>query len=1040
MHSSLTAPTTSSATHVLTLTSEVSLTDSKEVSITSSRELSESQETLTISASNSVQVAWATWSNDTIMLDDIFNPLPAATNPVVAERLLLQLSLHGDRLDPSVVGGSAALSNPGHHAFEAQQATGTSLASSSNIVASRCILFNATEPAVLQYLRSGNVTIRVINTSTVSLNFKQLSARNSSALYLLVERTVTATAMIQADCMKHRFDVPPVNFTVLGRRRRGLPPSTLPTAVLDTANTATEATEIVAAASGGGLVASQMARSNLVLTLAECTPQFDTKLGRMQNPSQLTIGPSKYGQFVASAIINPIIMFSLAGIHALIGVVYAKVNRLPIVEGGFTFVRFPSISVLPLMYLAEPTCGGAVVTIIYAEEMHYRVLAGIFLTITLGLVVALFVYLKKTWAAEMIPGQNPLRLDRQKRTAIEDDDDINAKESIWKLRNRKFTYTLGYFIDGGVRWKNAPGAQGYCRRNRIMFMDYTGRWYWFVTVELGMAALIGILDGIKLGAGQCKGIIIALLILLAIFFVAVVGLRPYNAPFLLLFSILVTGLQLWGAIAMTVAMYGDDESWQSTAENMSIVGVYLVIFRAFFDIAPKAKQLITAIIRSICKPKRKANDHQDLTERLLEVVHDQGVDGIDVGDHQAAAERELEFMARNSDCDLLPEWEEEEEDATAWPEYEMAEDAVAATASGRSKPIGRLGVTPWLEGAHNADDDDEYDEEGQLIRREATLSRLRRGLSAVSAEEVANDRLTQQIRRRKQIAEQTTALDEESKKAAERQRSELDALLDDLESLPAKKPDSDETDVGREVLNERAKAAKATFASWGRAVNPNPGSGLVESATVKQRPTAAADATAASVPNVSMASVSGLDADLENLLDALEAEETNVVDEVDEEEDVCGEEEEEIDEQHENDEVASDSSFPGPPKEPQTSSVGIEENDLDVPYPPDSGADIDTLETHVEADEDEFGIPIPPPPSPPPPPPPRAQSKAPPSTTKAPAPPQPRRPTEVVDEPHFYEEDEDSLPLPPPTKGSSTDRSSDHQRSSSDDDTALAML
>lgn len=87
---------------------------------------------------------------------------------------------------------------------------------------------------------------------------------------------------------------------------------------------------------------------------------------------------------------------------------------------------------------------------------------------------------------------------------------------------------MSYFIDGGVHWKdNDPeNNKGYCRRNRLLFMDFNGVFYWFLSIELLICVLCGTLEGIKVGNEQCVsvviGLLVALLVTLLAYFVVVV--------------------------------------------------------------------------------------------------------------------------------------------------------------------------------------------------------------------------------------------------------------------------------------------------------------------------------------------------------------------------------------------------------------------------------------------------------------------------------------------------------------------------------------
>ena len=579
---------------------------------------------------------------------DYLTELPAK------DRALL-LRIHGERFDRSVV------------------------ANRTEDIAS-CVLFelpqeeeelkNFLYPQSANGVLKTNFTAQLLNNSAIMLTFKMLRGIVNASDLLAITSPIAVNVSIHRSCLQHRLSIPYVELTFLPippKRRKNV----VPESVIDTAQTTRTVTEIISASSGSPLIASQMARSSILMTLAECTPEFNTSLGRMQNPFQASIGPTPYGEFIASSVLNHVLIFGVAFVHALSGAVYAKLKHISFVE-GLTFVRFPSITILPILYLVEPTCMSAMVTIIYGETPLWKAMGVFSLLLSLAIVCSTFMYLRRTWHADMIPGESPFKMRRKRRELINDDDDVEtAKEAMWRLRLRQCYTLIGYFIDGGVAWKDHPGHKGYCRRNRLLFMDFTGKWYWFMTAEIAMAAFIGILDGVKLGYGQCNAVVIALIIALFIFLVAIIALRPYNAPFLLFFSICVTILQLFGAICMAVAMFSGDDSWQEMAEMTSVIGIYIILGRAIFDITPKIKQFISMIIKSFCRKKKgPTSGHVDLTERLLEVVHQDGDDDIKVEDHDAAAEQER-VNANNS---FAIEEELPEVDTSEWPEYDWDEN------------------------------------------------------------------------------------------------------------------------------------------------------------------------------------------------------------------------------------------------------------------------------------------------------------------------------------------------------------------------------
>ena len=598
--------------------------------------------------------------------------------------------------------------------------------------AGHCLSFLASHQEVSNYL-NGNVTAQPLNWSAVLIQFRRLPL-NASLFTVRGEESVRMT--ISPSCLKHRLPLPSINFTfvpipVVEPKKTIVDPK-----VVEGTKDATQAVQVVAMSVGGGAMATQVARSNLVLTLVECTPDFYTRLGTMQNPFQVSIGPEKYGQYVASCMLNHVIILGVPALHLLWAFIEMKRTGCTWLEGR-TAVRFPSLSIIPLMFFLEPTCMAAVVTIIYGEGAGYKFCGVVSLIICVGLVLGMFVHLKRTWAAEMVRGESPSLLKPKKRTAINDDDDLEETEAGWRTTLRRAYGWAAYFIDGGVKWKDHEGHKGYCRRNRLLFMDCTGKWYWFTSAELGIAGLCGLLDGIKLGLHQCNGIVIALIVLLGILFLGIVVLRPYNAPFLLLFSIGVTGIQLLAAVSMGVSMFGGGEAWQEFAETLTLVGIYVIIGRAIFDIVPKVKQMIMQIIKKLCRKEKVNSTHADLTERLLEVVAVEGVENeLAAVDHDALVEEE---MMKRPDDDELPEIEV---DYSQWPEYEWDESQYVPPPVAQDDGIDDL--TPFLSGVQRSEEfapqDLEETELGKKLKKrqqEAAAAHVREEKARESAARAA---------------------------------------------------------------------------------------------------------------------------------------------------------------------------------------------------------------------------------------------------------------------------------------------------------------
>jgi hypothetical protein len=592
------------------------------------------------------------------------------------------LFLIGDSFDPTVLVPGITFSFPSSPvaAADTPQPTTTGTASSPTSLRHRvaargystasandpidstgCLSLSARKVELLWYARD-NATFSLVDSSTISVEFSVIPSNDSypaaSVLKSLTQDEVL-TIQILPSCVKGRRAPKPVSLKFLR-----IPPVRSNTAT-KTAQTALAVTQLIAAASGGGALAVSGSRSTVVLGLFTCLPEFYEPLGRMDNPFQLSVGPDKYGQFLAASMMNHLLIYGLPLLHALIGVIYSVVRKVSIWE-GFVWVRFPSLSLLPLQYFAETTASSAMVTAIYAEEEWHRAVAIISLLFTLSLVIGLFVHLRRSWAAECIPGVSPFTLARLEAAKKGRHHESDPKGNGTRSRLALVVDYVGYFVDGDVKWKDADPQRkkGYCRANRLLFMDYNGSNYWFMSVEVGVAALMGLLEGVKLGLGTCNAVVIVIIVVLIVFLLIIVARRPYNSPFGSYFNILVTAVQVAGATFAAIALFGGGSAYQSRCELMTLVGVYLLIAKAVMDLLPKLKRLALLLYRKCClRQKDPALHNTDLTQRLLETIHQEGqLEKEVLADHGATAV--VDVGAAEADA-LLPEMEEDETER-AW--------------------------------------------------------------------------------------------------------------------------------------------------------------------------------------------------------------------------------------------------------------------------------------------------------------------------------------------------------------------------------------
>jgi hypothetical protein len=529
---------------------------------------------------------------------------------------------------------------------------------------SGCWNLSTTAIALLDYMRA-NATQRLINSTSLLVDFDPIpttdrdgSLWTDNHTYAAVLRSMRSddgvlTITVADRCVNGRRKPAPLVMKFL---RIDTPTSPLKAEpAFQVARNTLGVVQLVTAVNAGGALAVAGARSGVVLELFTCYPDFADRLGVMDSPFQISLGTEQYNQYLGASTMNHLFIYGLPALHALIGVVYSRV-RCASIWDGFVWARFPSLSLLPVQYLIQTTAQSATITVTAAVNPWDRAIAGISLGLVVAPVVALLVYLTRTWGPRCIRGVNPITLARResrKRPNFDPHLDrplelkIFVEEAterrIQRLQSKRarlglVVKSIFFFIDGDIKWKDSEDCRpGYCRASRILFMDYTPSAYWFMSVELGVAFLMGILGGIKVGT--CDTVAVALLVVLVLFLATILVLQPYNTVFGVYFNILVTVLQVFGASFAVIALSRDGADliiYQQRSELMSFYGLYLLVGKAVLDLLPKLRDVLFCLYRlarsllgSLKTKERSPNapsasgsggTHDDLTEKLLQTI------------------------------------------------------------------------------------------------------------------------------------------------------------------------------------------------------------------------------------------------------------------------------------------------------------------------------------------------------------------------------------------------------------------------------------
>lgn len=450
---------------------------------------------------------------------------------------------------------------------------------------------------------------------------------------------VPLTVEVRGECLQRRHGVPVFNVSI---RRTPIPPPVpaTPTASDALTDSTAVATAFVTAAGLGGnpLVATQLSRSSIILGLSKCEPDTNP-LEASESPTQARFGESPEAYFYGGAVLNHLVLLTIGCAQLAVAAAYSRIKRVPLID-GLAFARFPSLMLFPVLMLLEPTVMCATVTVIYGT-IGFKIMGGISLALCAAFPLA----------AYMITRHVPRQLTFHRQ---------------WDPT----TNLASRFFFGNSKWQNNEEGErtNTCQRYRLYFQDYDDKRFHFMIPEMWMCIACGVLDGTKTGIGNCGGVLVALLVVFGLFLAAVVALRPYTAPFLLLFAVTLTVVQTVGACFVAVFMFSDkhDAAMMDYAETTTVICMYMLILRSIFDLYPIVKKVyfLVAPGRKYKKTQQQTRgSHFDMSEKLLTLVDE--LDAVH-DDHEAAIfVAELQNDAAESDLDSLllgpPQGEEEED-------------------------------------------------------------------------------------------------------------------------------------------------------------------------------------------------------------------------------------------------------------------------------------------------------------------------------------------------------------------------------------------
>jgi hypothetical protein len=333
------------------------------------------------------------------------------------------------------------------------------------------------------------------------------------------------------------------------------------------------------------VVAVQAQRNSLALSIQFCEAD-DGSIGILRSPTTLALGDSSVAAYVGGAAMNHVVVLAMLIIMSFIAWV-----RLLGVGGtlmdALSTIRCPGPVAFPILLLIEPTATCAIITILFAEGKLVAI-GFVSMALCVSYPIVMIGYLLRGFKAE-------------RRQSF---DTVESVEATGSTRFERFMFGKGKWIDDPT----ISGSKGFCRRNGYFFKEYREGRHWFLGIEVILSVAIGSLQGIKLGYGQCQGVLYAMTAVLSTYMISFFILRPCVSPFANLYVLTLTSMQITGCVLLC---FPPDANRTAIAVELSAVGSYLVLLKSAVDFG----ELVIESIRS-CK---KYRDHRE--ERRLAVLH-----------------------------------------------------------------------------------------------------------------------------------------------------------------------------------------------------------------------------------------------------------------------------------------------------------------------------------------------------------------------------------------------------------------------------------
>jgi hypothetical protein len=439
------------------------------------------------------------------------------------------------------------------------------------------------------------------------------------------------------------------------------PPPPPPLVIVAPAATAVAAVATaVSGASGSPSGAVIVARTTLISDLAACDRNVDAELDANSNPTGGVIGDSPVRYYAGAAVYNFALLAGCALLQLAVAGARTCVTKAPF-AASVSWVRFPSLTLFPLLYFLQPTTASGFAMLLYGSGFVLPAVGFCIVAAFFAAGVAMYVVIFRNFGGTFVRND----LGRMKRDAEEEA--ALAGESMARGMLRRLSFfifaAIGEWEDKAPRTAGpgggdmgvslmvgdpaaeVPGAAhrfSFVRCCFLFFADYSDRFTAFILIETGVSFAMGLMGSMAATASiECSQAAWAVLAVLGAYTGIMLWMRPHESRFNFLFMVGMAGCQFLATAFAIANSYAPSDGLLKGVEVLLTCVLVGAMFKALYDVM----HVVVGVLRRrtqamMDRLRAQRRDDEELAERVA------AADAADAAaEAVVAAAREAERLA-----------------------------------------------------------------------------------------------------------------------------------------------------------------------------------------------------------------------------------------------------------------------------------------------------------------------------------------------------------------------------------------------------------